>query len=202
MTVARELLMESMRETADSITERTFGIAEYLEILVPIIEGFNEPIRTEHRQMYEQCLLTLHKQHNLGQFRQQLVKAISKFIQKDESLADQAILSCIKYWPRLDPHKEVCSLTELESIFNLMHTIEPLIEISNYLVKRIADSISSIHFSVAERALLLLHSPLLLCLVRQYKTELLPLLVDALQSNVFRNENQYLKTLKKNGTVT
>jgi len=49
MTVVRELLIESLRGKADSNTERTFGIAEYLDILVPIIEGFNEPIRSEHR---------------------------------------------------------------------------------------------------------------------------------------------------------
>jgi len=82
----------------------------------------------------------------------------------------------------------VCSLTELESIFNLLHSIEPMIEIRHYLVKRISDSISSVHYSVAERALLLLHNPVLLCLIREYKSELLPLLVDALQSNVYRNE--------------
>ena len=49
MTVVRELLIESLRGKADLSTERTFGIAEYLDILVPVIEGFNEPIRSEHR---------------------------------------------------------------------------------------------------------------------------------------------------------
>ena len=73
--------MENIKESSESlINERTFGIAEYLEILVPIIDGFNEPLKQEHRQIYEQCLLPLHKQKNLGQFRQQLVKAIGKFI--------------------------------------------------------------------------------------------------------------------------
>lgn len=71
----------------------------------------------------------MHRHHNLKQFRQQLIKAISKFIIKDESLADQAILSCIKFWPYVDPHKEVGSLIELETLLNLLHTIEPLIEI-------------------------------------------------------------------------
>lgn len=50
MTIVRELLMAGLSE---STTDRTFGIAEYLEILVPIIEGFNESIKAEHKQIYE-----------------------------------------------------------------------------------------------------------------------------------------------------
>ena len=46
MTIARELLMVGLSE---STKDRTFGIAEYLEILVPIIDGFSESIRVEHR---------------------------------------------------------------------------------------------------------------------------------------------------------
>lgn len=49
MTIVRELIMESMKENTGSSTDRTFGVAEYLEILVPIIEGFNETIKAEHR---------------------------------------------------------------------------------------------------------------------------------------------------------
>lgn len=102
----------------------------------------------------------------------------------------------------LDPAKEVCSLSELESIFNLLRTIEPLIEIRYYLIKRIGKSISSLHAEVAERALLLLHCPVLLCLINQFKAELVPILFDHLCSNVHRNENPYIKLLRKNGTVT
>ena len=42
MTIVRELVMECMKETSESSTDRVYGIAEYLEMLVPIIEGFNE----------------------------------------------------------------------------------------------------------------------------------------------------------------
>ena len=66
MTIVRELIMESMKETSVSSTDRVYGIAEYLEILVPIIEGFNEQLRPEHRHIYEQCLLPMHRQQNLS----------------------------------------------------------------------------------------------------------------------------------------
>ena len=91
---------------------------------------------------------------------------------------------------------------ELETYLNLLHSIAPLIDIRFHLVKRVADSASSLHSSVAERAILLLHSPVLLCLVRQYKEELLMPLIDALQSNVHRNERHYINVLRNNGTFT
>lgn len=48
MTIVRELLMAGLSESTTT-TDRTFGTAEYLEILVPIIEGFGDSIRSEHR---------------------------------------------------------------------------------------------------------------------------------------------------------
>jgi serine/threonine-protein phosphatase 2A regulatory subunit B' len=110
-------------------------------------------------------------------------------------MAEQAILSCLKYWPKVDPHKEVSTLAELESILNLLRSIEPLIEIRFHLLKRLGESISSIHSGVAERALILVHCPVLLCLIKQYKAELLPLLINGIISNVHRNELEYLQLL-------
>lgn len=70
MTIVRELIMEGMQSGPETTSfDRTFGVAEYIEILVPIIDGFNEQLKPEHRQMYEQCLLPLHRLKNLGQFR-------------------------------------------------------------------------------------------------------------------------------------
>ena len=200
MTLVRELVMETVKSSDEAAqNDRTFGLAEYLDILVPIIEGFSTPLRNDHRQIFNDCLLPLHRSRNLSQFRQQLVKAVTKFILKDQSLAEDAILTCLKYWPLIDPHKEVSSLTELESIFNILKSIDPLLPIGHYLTKRLSLSISSLHFNVAERAILLLHNPVLLCLIRYQQKELLPLLVDALQSNMQRNEHEYLQMLGRNG---
>jgi len=85
---------------------------------------------------------------------------------------------------------------------NLLHTIEPLIEIRYYLVRRVAQCVASLHFSVAERALTLLHNPGLLCLIKQFKNELLPQLVDSLISNVHRNEAEFISLLDENGIYT
>ena len=50
LTIVRELAMENSKESSqESINERTYGIAEFLELLVPMIEGFNEPLKADHR---------------------------------------------------------------------------------------------------------------------------------------------------------
>ncbi len=69
MTIVREIVMESMQESSEIAAERSFGIAEYLDLLVPIIDGFNEPLKPEHRSIFDQCLLPIHRHRNLSQFR-------------------------------------------------------------------------------------------------------------------------------------
>jgi hypothetical protein len=56
----------------------------------------------------------------IDQFWQQFMKALQCFINRDESLSSIAILSCLKYWPIVNPSNEVASLTELESILSLL----------------------------------------------------------------------------------
>lgn len=70
MSIVRELIMETAKESVDAANQdRCFGIAEYLDILFSIIDGFNTPLKPEHVQIYEQCLLPLHRHRNLKQFR-------------------------------------------------------------------------------------------------------------------------------------
>ena len=64
-----------------------------------------------------------------------LVKAVCKFIQKDQTLTDQAILILLKYWPKVDPIKEVNCLNELETIFDQLKTIAPIIEIRYFIIQ-------------------------------------------------------------------
>ena len=50
MTLVRELVMETVKSSDEAAqNDRTFGLAEYLDILVPIIEGFSTPLRNDHR---------------------------------------------------------------------------------------------------------------------------------------------------------
>ena len=90
----------------------------------------------------------------------------------------------IKYWPKIDPTKEISSLNELESILDTLKSITPIIEVRNYLVSKVAECAQSLHFSVAERALLLLHNPVLLAVITYDKSPLLRIVIDALLQNI------------------
>ena len=94
----------------------------------------------------------------------------------------------LKYWPKIDPTKEVSCLNELETILDTLKNISPIIDIRHYLVSKVAESCKSLHFSVAERALLLLHNPVLLCVITYDKSALLRIVVEAILQNIYRQD--------------
>lgn len=64
--------------------------------------------------------MPLHRHKFIAFFRQNLITAVSCYIQKDESLADTAILTVLKYWPLINPANEVASLSEIETYLSLL----------------------------------------------------------------------------------
>ena len=86
--ITRELVQECYQENSGGQRQVSYGNAEFLDILISIIDGYGHQLKAEHRVIYEQCLLPLHRSPFIGFFRPQLIKAICKFIQKDETLAD------------------------------------------------------------------------------------------------------------------
>ena len=67
MTLVRELVMESFISSAERAQhDRAFGLAEQIDLLVPIIEGFNQPLRMEHKSIFFDCLLPLHRHQQLS----------------------------------------------------------------------------------------------------------------------------------------
>ena len=106
----------------------------------------------------------------------------------------------MKYWPRVDSQKEIDSLSELETILDCLTSISPIIEIRQYLVSRVINSAQSDHHSVAERALLLLHNPVLLALIKYDKAGLLKIVVNGLLSNVHRKDKMHIDLIRHNGT--
>lgn len=64
------------------------GIAELLEILASIINGFTIPIRPEHRQSLERSLIPLHKTRYYDQYSIQLSYCMTLYVAKDPSLSE------------------------------------------------------------------------------------------------------------------
>merc|ERR1719361_2860359 len=81
-------------------TERHNGVAELLEILGSIINGFALPLKEEHKQFVLRALLPLHKVRFVGMYHQQLSYCVTQFVEKDPKLAKPVLESILSFWPR------------------------------------------------------------------------------------------------------
>ena len=105
-------------------TERHNGIAEMLEILGSIINGFALPLKEEHKLFLVRALIPLHKPKCVSMYHQQLSYCITQFVEKDFKLADTVIRGLLKYWPITNSSKEVMFLGELEEVLEATQAAE------------------------------------------------------------------------------
>ena len=97
-------------------TERHNGIAELLEILGSVINGFAVPLKQEHKAFLINVLLPLHKPKGLSVYHPQLSYCINQLCEKDHTLTVHVVMSLIKFWPKVNSPKEVLLLSELEEV--------------------------------------------------------------------------------------
>ena len=70
-------------------TERFNGIAELLEILGSIINGFALPLKEEHKLFLTRVLIPMHKVKGLSMYHPQLAYCIVQFLEKDAALTEE-----------------------------------------------------------------------------------------------------------------
>ncbi|KAA3677331.1 serine/threonine-protein phosphatase 2A regulatory subunit B' [Paragonimus westermani] len=146
-------------------TECHNGIAELLEILGSIINGFALPLKEEHKLFLTRVLLPLHK-----------VKSV--------------ILGLLKIWPKTHSPKEVMFLNELEEILDVVEPAE-FRKVIRPLFTQLAKCVSSPHFQVSERALYFWSNDYILQLIHDHVEEILPIMFPAL----FRTKQHWNKTI-------
>eukprot|EP00741_Cyanophora_paradoxa_P008167 tig00001265_g7904.t1 len=164
-------------------TERHNGIAELLEILGSIINGFALPLKEEHKQFLNKALIPLHKPKIIAMYHQQLSYCVTQFVEKDPKLAEPVIKGLLKFWPVTNSAKEVLFLNEIEEVLELTQPAE-FQKIMEPLFKQIARCLNSPHFQVAERALFLWNNEYIVSLVAQNRQRVLPIVFGALQLNI------------------
>lgn len=76
-------------------TERHNGIAELLEILGSIINGFALPLKEEHKLFLTRVLLPMHKVKSLSMYHPQLAYCIVQFLEKDSTLTEDVSLQSL-----------------------------------------------------------------------------------------------------------
>lgn len=160
-------------------TQHHNGIAELLEILGSIINGFAQPLKEEHKLFLVHVLLPLHKVKSLSVYHPQLAYCVVQFLEKEPSLTKKVIEQLLRFWPKVHSPKEVMFLNELEEILDV---IEPA-EFSKVMVplfRQLAKCVSSPHFQVAERALYYWNNEYILSLISDNVSVILPIMFPAL----------------------
>ncbi|XP_071727100.1 serine/threonine protein phosphatase 2A 59 kDa regulatory subunit B' zeta isoform-like [Rutidosis leptorrhynchoides] len=130
-------------------TEKHNGIAELLEILGSIINGFALPLKEEHKLFLTRALIPLHKPKCLSMYHQQLSYCITQFVEKDYVLADTVIRGLLKYWPITNCSKEVMFLSELEEVLESTQAAE-FQRCMVPLFRQIGRCLNSSHFQVLQ----------------------------------------------------
>ncbi|KAI4366909.1 hypothetical protein MLD38_022711 [Melastoma candidum] len=178
-------------------TEKHNGIAELLEILGSVINGFALPIKEEHKAFLVRVLIPLHKPKSLLNYHQQLSYCVTQFVDKDCKLAETIIRGLLKYWPVTNSMKEVMFIGELEEVLEATQSAE-FQRCMEPLFRQIGASISSPHFQVAERALFLWNNDRIVELIKQNRGIILPIVFPALEKNTKSHWNQVVQSLTQN----
>lgn len=129
-------------------TERHNGIAELLEILGSIINGFALPLKEEHKTFLTRVLLPLHKAKSLALYHPQLAYCVVQFLEKDAQLTEDVLLGLLRYWPKVNSPKEVMYLNEVEEILDVIEPAE-FTKIMQPLFIQLARCINSQHFQAS-----------------------------------------------------
>ncbi|KAI0831415.1 protein phosphatase PP2A0 B subunit gamma isoform [Trametes gibbosa] len=178
-------------------TERHNGIAELLEILGSIINGFALPLKKEHKTFLMRVLLPLHKVKSLSMYHPQLAYCVVQFLEKDASLAEEVVLGLLKFWPKVNSPKEVMYLSEMEEVLDVIDPAE-FQKIQEPLFQQLARCINSQHFQVAERALMYWNNEYIVNLMSDNLAVILPIVFPALYTNSRSHWNRTIHALVYN----
>ncbi|EYU22561.1 hypothetical protein MIMGU_mgv1a007292mg [Erythranthe guttata] len=177
--------------------EKHNGIAEFLEVFGSIINGFALPLKEEHKLFLVRTLIPLHKPKCLAMYHHQLSYCVTQFVEKDFKLADIVVRGLIKYWPVTNSTKELLFLNELEEVLEATHASE-FQRCMVPLFREISSCLNSLHFQVAEIALLLWNNDHIENLIKQNRKVILPIIFPSLERNARQHWNQSVRSLTLN----
>uniref|UniRef100_A0A8C8IEX8 Serine/threonine protein phosphatase 2A regulatory subunit n=1 Tax=Oncorhynchus tshawytscha TaxID=74940 RepID=A0A8C8IEX8_ONCTS len=160
-------------------TDHFNGVAELLEILGSIINGFALPLKAEHKQFLMKVLIPMHTGKGLALFHAQLAYCVVQFLEKDPTLTEPVIRGLLKFWPKTCSQKEVMYLGEIEEILDVIEPTQ-FKKIQEPLFKQISRCVANPHFQVAERALYFWNNEYILSLIEENIDKILPIMFGSL----------------------
>lgn len=181
-------------------TEKHHGVAELLEILGSIINGFALPLKAEHVLFLEKALIPLHRPRTIAMYFQQLCYCVTQYLEKDPSTIVHIISGLLKVWPTSSSAKQIVFLSEMEELLELAgpEAVQPIMR---PLFTTLARCVGSSHFQVAERSLFLWNNGTLLgrgILSQAHTASVLPLLYSSLAKQAAGHWNTTVETLARN----
>ncbi|TPX33300.1 hypothetical protein SmJEL517_g03730 [Synchytrium microbalum] len=177
--------------------ERHNGIAELLEILGSIINGFALPLKEEHKVFLTRVLIPLHKAKSLTLYHPQLAYCVVQFLEKDPSLTEEVVCGLLRFWPKVNSPKEVMFLNEMEEILDVIEPQE-FQKIQVPLFQQLSRCVSSPHFQVAERALYYWNNDYIINLIGDNASVILPIVFSSLYRNSKTHWNRTIHGLVYN----
>lgn len=165
---------------ADSICTYN-GVAEILEILASIINGFALPLKQEHLESLIMVLIPLHKVKGLDRFQRQLSYCICQYVGKDKNTADVIVRGLIRIWPATNSPKQVLFLLELEEILELTLHHPVFLRYMVPFVNQLTRCLESPHFQVVEKILFIFQNEMMVKLIAQKHSNAIPAIMHRLQ---------------------
>ncbi|KAJ2600660.1 serine/threonine-protein phosphatase 2A 56 kDa regulatory subunit delta isoform [Coemansia sp. RSA 1804] len=167
-------------------TQRHNGIAELLEILGSIINGFTVPLKEEHINFLHRVLLPLHKARPMSLYYAQLSYCTIQFLEKDPTLGESIIRALLRYWPKVNSPKELMFVNEIEGILDSMDPAQFTL-ICQPLFQQLVRCIVSPHFQVAERTLAMWRNTYIVNLI----TDNIHLILPIVLSGIYRHSRSH-----------
>lgn len=161
------------------------NIAEILEIIGSITNGFAIPLKEEHLIFLEKTLLPLHKHRALGCYFTQLCFCITQYVQKDFSSSPKIISALLKIWPRTNSSKKVMFIHEVEEILQIT-PLKYFLPVHESVFFMLAQCIENENYQVVERALYIWNNQKIMRLFRARSEVLIPMLAPCLVKQQLR----------------
>jgi hypothetical protein len=169
------------------------GIAELLEILGSIINGFAVPIKAEHVTMLQRALLPLHKAKHVALFHVPLVYCLSQFIEKEQTLAPTIFCFLVDQWPRYRTKHAALRLEELLTLMRMLDNVA-FHQIVDIVFPRLAECIESDQFPVVDKALAILRHESLADHIYRCRHAVVPTVLPGLFKASKHNWHEQLQT--------
>jgi hypothetical protein len=117
-----------------------------------VIAGLKTPLGKVYRDFFHDVLLPLHRNQFLVYFANELFTCVTQFLEKDHQLVLEVFVTILRYWPRLQPQKQILILEELSYMASFVED-EWVVQCVRLVGPRIAISLRSCHAGISEKIL-------------------------------------------------